>query len=66
MFLTRQELEDLTGYQRATFMIRKLKEYGVRFFIAADGYPRVIKSDLEGEKYEPEEEPNLQFLENMR
>jgi len=62
MFLTREELIDLTGYQRATYMISKLKEYGLRFFIAADGYPRVIRSDLESQKHTKKTTPNIQFL----
>lgn len=47
MFLTRDEIAELTGYQRPSCMIRKLREYGVRFFVAADGYPRVARSEIE-------------------
>lgn len=47
MFLTRDEIAELTGYQRPSCMIRKLREYRVRFFVAADGYPRVARSEIE-------------------
>lgn len=46
MFLTKQQLTELTGYKRPSFMIEKLKEYGLRFFIAKDGYPRVLEAEL--------------------
>ncbi|MGR6036095.1 MAG: DUF4224 domain-containing protein [Candidatus Nitrosoglobus sp.] len=38
MFLTRQELIELTGYKLPSYMIRQLQSYGLRFFVAADGY----------------------------
>lgn len=48
MFLTRVELIDLTGYKRPSCMIKQLRSYRLRFFIAADGYPRVPRSEIEG------------------
>jgi len=62
MFLTRDELEQFTGYHKSSFMINKLREYGLRFFVAADGYPRVIRSDLEGPKHKKKTAPNIGFL----
>lgn len=47
LFLTTDELRELTGYQRPSCMIRQLRENGVRFFIAADGYPRVARNEIE-------------------
>lgn len=47
LLLTKQEVRELTGYQAKSRQIRKLKEYGVRFFVAADGYPRVVRAEIE-------------------
>lgn len=41
MLLTRQELEDLTGYVRSCYQIKWLRENGYTFRLAADGTPRV-------------------------
>lgn len=65
MFLTREEIADLTGYQRPSCMIRKLREYGVRFFVAADGYPRVARSEIESTKEtRMRQEPDFQALQS--
>ena len=48
LFLSREEVIELTGYQKPGYMIARLKLYGVRFFVAADGYPRVPRSEIEG------------------
>ena len=37
---------ELTGYHKPSCQIRWLKGYGVRFFVGADGYPRVLESEL--------------------
>jgi hypothetical protein len=63
MFLTRQELIELTGYKLPSYMIRQLQSYGLRFFVAADGYPRVAKSEIEYIRREvPKSKPNLAAL----
>ena len=47
MFLTDAELIALTGYQRPAFVIRWLSQYGYRFEIAANGWPRVLRAVVE-------------------
>ena len=67
MFLTRDEIAELTGYQRPSCMIRQLREYGVRFFVAADGYPRVTRSEIEcRQPTRPRTEPNFDALPKIR
>lgn len=48
MFLTRDELQQLTGYKRAADQIRWLRERGVHFFVAATGRPSVPRAAIEG------------------
>jgi pyruvate/2-oxoglutarate dehydrogenase complex dihydrolipoamide dehydrogenase (E3) component len=45
--LKREEICDLTGYQRPSKQIQWLREWGIRHFVAADGHPRVLRADLE-------------------
>ena len=47
MFVSQANIEILTGYRRPSFQIKKLRAFGIRFFVAADGYPRVLNSDVE-------------------
>jgi hypothetical protein len=62
MLLTRKELHKLTGYERPSAQIRWLRQYGIRFFEAADGYPRVLRSDLENKEKSRGTSPNLSAL----
>jgi hypothetical protein len=63
MFLTRSELIELTGYRRPSCMIQQLQSYGLRFFVAADGYPRVARSEVEGNPRKvPKSKPNFAAL----
>ncbi|WP_018949001.1 DUF4224 domain-containing protein [Thioalkalivibrio sp. ALMg11] len=41
MFLSREQVEELTGYRRPSSQIKQLRSQGVHYFVAADGYPRV-------------------------
>ena len=41
MFLTREQVQELTGYRRPSAQIKQLRSQGVHYFVAADGYPRV-------------------------
>lgn len=52
MFLTRKQIADFTGYHQPVKQIAILKSYGIRFFVAGDGKPRVLRSDLEN-KHKP-------------
>ena len=62
MILTRDEVADLTGYRRPQRQIAKLKTYGVRFFVAADGYPRVLRADLESHTSGKVNQPDFSAL----
>lgn len=48
MFLTADQLYDLTGYRLAAYQVKWLRKAGVRHFVRADGKPRVLPSALEG------------------
>lgn len=48
MFLTRDELQQLTGYKRSADQIRWLRDRGVHFFVAATGRPSVPRAAIEG------------------
>lgn len=65
LFLTNEELFEFTGYRRPSCMIRQLKEYGVRFFVAADGYPRVPRSTIEDPKEETRALPDFEALRKL-
>jgi hypothetical protein len=43
MFLTREELIQLTGYKNPSAQMRWLQREGFYFRVAADGRPRVLK-----------------------
>lgn len=47
MILTRSEIAEFTGYLRPGKQIAWLRRHGLRFFVAADGHPRVLRTDLE-------------------
>lgn len=48
MFLTDDELFDLTGYRQAKKQIAMLKKQGVPFYVNAAGQPRVARAIIEG------------------
>lgn len=62
-FYTKEELQEWTGRKRKSLVIQQLREYGVRFDIAADGWPRVFRDSPKKRK---EIEPNIAFLDNLR
>ena len=41
MFLTPEQLQELTGYVQAAAQIRWLRKNGVQHFVRSDGKPRV-------------------------
>ena len=63
--LSRQEVSDLTGYVRPSKQIDWLKKQGVRFMVAADGYPRVLRRELESPENQPTRKPNLEALRRL-
>lgn len=47
MFLTPEELEDLTGLKQSAAQIRWLQKNGVEHYVRADGRVRVVPAALE-------------------
>jgi hypothetical protein len=47
MFLTREEIKQLTGYRIPSAQIRWLRSEEFKFKVAADGRPRVLKTEVE-------------------
>ncbi len=48
MFLTPEEIRELTGYRSAARQIRWLTDNGVRHWVARTGRPVVPKSAIDG------------------
>ena len=46
MFLTEEELKELTGYKRPTSMRRWLAERQYRFEVDRTGYPKVLRDSV--------------------
>lgn len=63
MFLTRNQVVELTGYRRPSKQINQLRSMGLRFFVAADGHPRVPESAINGERKENRRGPDFSALE---
>lgn len=49
LFLTRKQLEELTGLVQPAAQIRWLQKNGVRHYIRADGHPRVPLTAIDRE-----------------
>ena len=47
MFLTREEIAELTDYKRSADQIRCLRDHGYRFDVGASGRPKVLRSVIE-------------------
>lgn len=47
MFLTAEQLQDLTGYRLAAYQVKWLRKAGIRHFVRADGKPRVPVSAVQ-------------------
>ena len=48
MFLTDEEVADLTGYKQASKQVAMLRRQGVPFHVNAAGHPKVARAILEG------------------
>ena len=46
MFLTADDLIELTGYKRASLQVAWLRKAGVRHYLRKDGRPVVVAADL--------------------
>lgn len=66
MILSRGEVVKLTGYQRPSRQIAWLRKNGLRFFVGADGYPRVPRANLEIVEKTRGSEPDFGSLKQVR
>ncbi len=62
MFLTADEVVRFTGYKQPLKQIQMLKSYGIRFFVAADGHPRVVRTDVEQRQRSGNSAPDFSSL----
>lgn len=66
MFLTDEELVELTGLRQGAAQIRWLHKFGVAHYVRADGRPRVTRAAVEGSgpavKSVDDEKPNFAAL----
>ncbi len=51
MFLTPDELKELTGYRQPSKQVAMLRKQGVPFHVNAAGHPKVARAVLEGGKH---------------
>lgn len=67
LWLTKDEVADLTGYSRPTCQMRWLKDNGYRFNVSADGTPRVFTSNF-GQPAQEEKtvQPNFEGLTKLK
>lgn len=55
MFLTDDELFELTGYRQAAKQIAMLRKQGVPFHVNAANHPKVARAVIEGKHAKPTE-----------
>jgi hypothetical protein len=67
LFLTAEEVIELTGYRYPSKQIEWLRQWGIRHFVAKDGHPRVLRSALEGKNPEiRRDRPRLEGLTRIK
>ena len=47
MFLSREDIKNLTEYKLPNFQIKWLEKNGYKFAVGKDGHPRVLHSHIE-------------------
>jgi hypothetical protein len=47
MFLSDEDVKELSGYVNTSCQIRWLSQNGIKFLVRADGKPRVLQSHIE-------------------
>jgi hypothetical protein len=66
MFLTREELEQLTERKRKADQVAWLRKHRIPYLIGANGHARVSRTFVEkllgGSRHAPEPEPNFSAL----
>jgi len=53
MFLTDEEVADLTGYRQPSKQVAQLRQQGIPFHTNAAGHPKVARAILEGKHAQP-------------
>jgi hypothetical protein len=67
MFLTPNEICELTGYVRASAQRRWLTRQGIRFWVRADGKPAVVVDQVIQKSSVPQKwQPDLSVMEHKR
>ncbi|MBC8994999.1 DUF4224 domain-containing protein [Pseudomonas sp. N40(2020)] len=64
MFLTKDEMATLTGYERPAAQSRWLRENSFPFILGGDGHPKVLHQVVIsrlGGHYEPKKSPELRL-----
>lgn len=62
LFLTADEMHKLTGLKQPSKQVAWLRRYGLRFFVAADGHPRVPRSNFEAKENQRVNVPDFSAL----
>ena len=72
MFLSSDDIFELTGFKRTASQIKWLRTNGIRFLIGGDGKPRVLESQIESligvnviQSNKIRTEPNFKNLEKL-
>lgn len=63
--LSDEELHEWSGYQQPSKQILWLKRHGIRFSVAANGHPRVLRIDVEKPMERPSRKPNFEALKRL-
>lgn len=50
LFLTDDEVVELTGRHRKTMQIEQLRRMGIAFYVNGSGHPKVCRSAIEGSR----------------
>ena len=64
LFLTREEVIELTAYKNKSRQVSFLLENGLRYVVASDGHPKVYRSQFEHPEKEKQIEPDFSSLDD--
>ncbi len=65
MFLSHDELIELTGYKQPSKQVEWLRSYAIRVYVDRTGHPRVLRSDLESNGCQKRTTPDLDALRDL-
>lgn len=63
ILLTKQDINELTGFVRPSLQKRWLLDNNIIFLVAADGKPRVLLSELENKMIDLRSKKNRKLIE---